>query len=312
MRLNKNSKIFIAGHNGMVGSSIIRIFKKKGYRKIYTRDKNDLNLIDQKKTIQYIKKLKPHFMIIAAAKVGGILANEKFKGNFIYENLMIQTNLIHAAYVSGIKKLIFLGSSCIYPKFANQPIKEGYLLSGKLEETNDAYAVAKIAGLKMCEAYNNQYKTNYICLMPTNLYGPNDNYDLKNSHFFPALISKIHQAKVKNNNEIVIWGNGRAKRELMYVDDLAIACEYFLKNKTRETLINIGSGQEKTIYDFCKFIMKQVNVKLKIKFDKKKPNGTPRKKLDSSLAKKYGWKSTFSLENGFHLTYKDFLQNKLK
>ena len=312
MRLNKNSKIFIAGHNGMVGSSIIRIFKKKGYRKIYTRDKNDLNLIDQKKTIQYIKKLKPHFMIIAAAKVGGILANEKFKGNFIYENLMIQTNLIHAAYVSGIKKLIFLGSSCIYPKFANQPIKEGYLLSGKLEETNDAYAVAKIAGLKMCEAYNNQYKTNYICLMPTNLYGPNDNYDLKNSHFFPALISKIHQAKVKNNNEIVIWGNGRAKRELMYVDDLAIACEYFLKNKTRETLINIGSGQEKTIYDFCKFIMKQVNVKLKIKFDKKKPNGTPRKKLDSTLAKKYGWKSTFSLENGFHLTYKDFLQNRLK
>ena len=312
MRLNKNSKIFIAGHNGMVGSSIIRFFKKKGYRKIYTRDKNDLNLIDQKKTIKYIKKLKPHYMIIAAAKVGGILANEKFKGNFIYENLMIQTNLIHAAYVSGIKKLIFLGSSCIYPKFANQPIKEGYLLSGKLEETNDAYAVAKIAGLKMCEAYNNQYKTNYICLMPTNLYGPNDNYDLKNSHFFPALISKIHQAKVKNNNEIVIWGNGRAKRELMYVDDLAIACEYFLKKKTRETLINIGSGQEKTIYDFCKFIMKQVNVKLKIKFDKKKPNGTPRKKLDSSLAKKYGWKSTFSLENGFHLTYKDFLQNKLK
>jgi len=312
MRLNKNSKIFIAGHNGMVGSSIIRFFKKKGYRKIYTRDKNDLNLIDQKKTIKYIKKLKPHYMIIAAAKVGGILANEKFKGNFIYENLMIQTNLIHAAYVSGIKKLIFLGSSCIYPKFANQPIKEGYLLSGKLEETNDAYAVAKIAGLKMCEAYNNQYKTNYICLMPTNLYGPNDNYDLKNSHFFPALISKIHQAKVKNNNEIVIWGNGRAKRELMYVDDLAIACEYFLKKKTRETLINIGSGQEKTIYDFCKFIMKQVNVKLKIKFDKKKPNGTPRKKLDSSLAKKYGWKSTFSLESGFHLTYKDFLQNKLK
>ena len=312
MRLNKNSKIFIAGHNGMVGSSIIRFFKKKGYRKIYTRDKNDLNLIDQKKTIKYIKKLKPHYMIIAAAKVGGILANEKFKGNFIYENLMIQTNLIHAAYVSGIKKLIFLGSSCIYPKFANQPIKEGYLLSGKLEETNDAYAVAKIAGLKMCEAYNNQYKTNYICLMPTNLYGPNDNYDLKNSHFFPALISKIHQAKVKNNNEIVIWGNGRAKRELMYVDDLAIACEYFLKKKTRETLINIGSGQEKTIYDFCKFIMNQVNVKLKIKFDKKKPNGTPRKKLDSSLAKKYGWKSTFSLESGFHLTYKDFLQNKLK
>ena len=312
MRLNKNSKIFIAGHNGMVGSSIIRFFKKKGYRKIYTRDKNDLNLIDQKKTIKYIKKLKPHYMIIAAAKVGGILANEKFKGNFIYENLMIQTNLIHAAYVSGIKKLIFLGSSCIYPKFANQPIKEGYLLSGKLEETNDAYAVAKIAGLKMCEAYNNQYKTNYICLMPTNLYGPNDNYDLKNSHFFPALISKIHQAKVKNNNEIVIWGNGRAKRELMYVDDLAIACEYFLKKKTRETLINIGSGLEKTIYDFCKFIMKQVNVKLKIKFDKKKPNGTPRKKLDSSLAKKYGWKSTFSLENGFYLTYKDFLKNKLK
>jgi GDP-L-fucose synthase len=220
---------------------------------------------------------------------------------------MIQTNLIHAAYLSGVKKLIFLGSSCIYPKLSSQPIKENYLLSGKLEKTNEAYAIAKIAGIKMCEAYNKQYKTNYICLMPTNLYGPNDNYDLQKSHFFPALISKIHNAKINNKKHIVIWGNGTAKRELMYVDDLALACEYFLKKNIPETLINIGSGQEKSIIEFCKFIMDQLDVKFKIKFDKKKPNGTPRKKLDISKAKKYGWHPKYNLLNGFKLTYKDFL-----
>lgn len=307
MQLNKNSKIFIAGHNGMVGSAVVKLFKKKGYKKIFTKSRDNLDLTDQKKTIQFLKKLKPHFIIIAAAKVGGILANDKLRGEFIYDNLMIQTNLIHAAYLSGVKKLIFLGSSCIYPKLAPQPIKEEYLLSGHLEKTNDAYAIAKIAGLKMCEAYNKQYKTNYICLMPTNLYGPNDNYDLKKSHFFPALISKIHKAKIDNKKHIVIWGNGKPKRELMYVEDLALACEYFLKIKTAETLINIGSGHEKSIIQFCKFIMKQLRVNLKIKFDKTKPNGTPRKKLDISKAKKYGWKPQYNLINGFKLTYKDFL-----
>ena len=221
---------------------------------------------------------------------------------------MIQANLIHGSYLSGVKKLIFLGSSCIYPKFSRQPINEKYLLSGKLEETNDSYAIAKIAGIKMCESYNKEYNTNYICLMPTNLYGPNDNYDLNNSHFYPALLSKIYRAKIKGENTIKIWGNGKAKRELMYVDDLAFACEFFLRKKTKHSLINIGSGEEKTILDYCKFLMNQMNVKLKIKFDKNKPNGTPRKLLDTSLAKKYGWRSKINLLKGFKLTYNDFLK----
>ena len=203
MKLNKKSKIFLAGHNGMVGSAILRIFKKKGYKNIFYRNRNLLNLLDQKKTFEYLKKIKPDFVIIAAAKVGGILANNQHKAEFIYENLMIQTNLIHSSYLVGVKKLLFLGSSCIYPKYSKQPISESSLLTGKLEETNDAYSIAKIAGIKMCEAYNKQYNTNYLCLMPTNLYGPNDNYDLKKSHFFPALISKIHEAKIKKINHIL-------------------------------------------------------------------------------------------------------------
>ena len=310
MQLNKNSKIFIAGHNGMVGSSILKYFKKKGYKNIYVRERKALNLLDQDQTVKYLKKTNPHFVIIAAARVGGILANQKYKAEFIYENLMIQTNLIHASYLAGVKKLIFLGSSCIYPKFSKQPINEKYLLTGKLEETNDAYAIAKIAGIKMCEAYNNQYKTNYICLMPTNLYGPNDNYDLDNSHFYPALILKTYLAKVNDQKFIKIWGNGTPKRELMFVDDLAEACEFFLKKKTKHVLINIGSGQEKSILRFCKFLMKQFKINLKIKFDKTKPNGTPRKILDTSLARSYGWRSKFDLIKGFELTYNDFLKKQ--
>ena len=310
MQLKKNSKIFIAGHNGMVGSSIVRHFRNKGYNKLLIKRKKELNLISQKKTEKYFKKVKPDFVIIAAAKVGGIFANKKFKAEFIYQNLMIQTNLIHASYLAGVKKLIFLGSSCIYPKYAKQPIKESYLLTGKLEETNDSYAIAKIAGLKMCNAYNNQYKTNYICLMPSNLYGPNDNYDILNSHFFPALLTKIYNAKIKKEKFVKIWGNGSPKRELLYVDDLANACEFFLKKNVTHTLINIGSSQEKTIFEYCKFIMKKLDIKLEIKLDKRKPNGTPRKILDCSLAKKYGWRSKYSLDDGFKLTLKDFL-NKI-
>jgi GDP-L-fucose synthase len=307
MKLNKKSKIFLAGHNGMVGSAILRIFKKKGYKNIFYRNRNLLNLLDQKKTFEYLKKIKPDFVIIAAAKVGGILANNQHKAEFIYENLMIQTNLIHSSYLVGVKKLLFLGSSCIYPKYSKQPISESSLLTGKLEETNDAYSIAKIAGIKMCEAYNKQYNTNYLCLMPTNLYGPNDNYDLKKSHFFPALISKIHKAKIKKINHITLWGDGTPKRELMYVDDLAEACEFFLRNKTKHSLINIGSGDEKTILGYCQFILKELKVKLVIIRDKKKPNGTPRKKLNSNLAKKYGWKAKTQLKKGFNLTYKSFL-----
>ena len=312
MQLNKNSKIFLAGHNGMVGSSILRYLKKKNYRNIIIRNRKQLDLLNQEKTEKFFKKVKPDFVIIAAAKVGGILSNDTFKGDYIYQNLMIQTNIIHSSFNAGIKKLIFLGSSCIYPKFSKQPIKEDYLLSGKLEPTNDAYAIAKIAGMKMCEAYNQQYKLNYTCLMPTNLYGPRDNYDLKNSHFFPALLSKIYTAKKYNKKNIVLWGNGKSKRELLYVDDLASACEFFLKKNTKHTLINIGSGVEKSIKDFAKFIMRKMKVDLKIDFDPSKPNGTPRKKLNTSLAESYGWRPKIDLNEGFNYVFKDFLKNRIK
>ena len=312
MQLNKNSKIFVAGHKGMVGSSIVRYLKKKKYKNILTVDKKDLDLLDQFNTQKFLMKKKPHFVIIAAAKVGGIMANNNYKAEFIYQNLQIQSNLIHSSYLAGVKKLIFLGSSCIYPKFSKQPIKEEYLLDGKLETTNDAYAIAKIAGVKMCESYNQQYGLNYISLMPTNLYGPNDSYNLKNSHFYPALISKIYQAKIKKKKTIKIWGNGKAKREILFVDDLADACEYFLKKKVKHKIINIGSGQEKTILGYAKFIMKKMNVNLQVLYDKKKPNGTPRKILNFNLAKKYGWKPKFSLSEGFDLTFSNFINKKIK
>jgi GDP-L-fucose synthase len=304
----KDKRIFLAGHKGMVGSSVLKYLKENNYKNIITVNKDKLNLLNQNDTEKFVKKIKPDFVIIAAAKVGGILANHKFKANFIYENLMIQTNMINSSYKAGVKKLIFLGSSCIYPKFCKQPIKEEYLLSGKLEETNDAYAVAKIAGIKMCEAYNKQHNLEYVCLMPTNLYGPNDNYDLRYSHFFPALIKKVFLAKKKSSKKIDVWGDGKAKREIMYVDDLASACEFFLKRKTKHTLINIGSGEEKTIEKFAKFIIKKFNTKIKIKYDKSKPNGTPRKVVDTALAKSYGWKSKFDLNKGFELTLRDFFK----
>jgi len=307
MTINKNSRIYIAGHKGMVGSALIRYFNSKGYNNLITKNKNSLDLLDQKKTTNFIINHKPDYVIIAAAKVGGILANDNSQAKFIYQNLMIQTNLIHASYMANVKKLIFLGSSCIYPKYSKQPISEESLLSGKLEKTNEGYAIAKIAGLKMCEFYNKQYKTNFLCLMPSNLYGPNDNYDSNNSHFFPALLKKIYEIKKKNNKILTIWGDGTPKRELLFVDDLAIACEFFLKKKTKHSLINIGSGKEKTILNFSKFLMKKIGVDAHIKFDKKKPNGTPRKILDSALARKYGWRSKFNLEQGFDITYRDFL-----
>lgn len=308
MPITKKSKIFLAGHRGMVGSAILRFLNKKNYKKIYTIDKSKLDLINQKQTENYLKKIKPDCVIIAAARVGGILANKNFKANFIYENLMIQTNLIHSSYLAGVKKLIFLGSSCIYPKFAKQPISEDQLLKDELEETNDAYGIAKIAGVKMCEAYNNQYGLDYLCLMPTNLYGPNDNYNLLSSHFFPALIKKIHDAKMKKKKNLLLWGNGKAKREMMFVEDIADACEYFMRKKTRHSLINIGSGIENTIENYAKFIMNKLNLKLNIQKDLSKPNGTPRKILSTKLAKKYGWKSKINLDVGFNLTYKDFLK----
>ena len=308
--INKNCKIFVAGHKGLVGSAIIRKLKIKGYKKILTAEKSTLDLINQSKVLKFLKKKKPDFIFIAAAKVGGIYANNKYKADFIYSNLSIQNNLIHSAFKCGIKNLIFLGSSCVYPKLCKQPIKEEYLLNGKLEKTNEPYAVAKIAGIKMFESYNYQYKTNYKCLMPTNTFGPNDNYDPMNSHFFPSLIRKIHLSKIKNNNKIILWGDGSPKREVIYVDDIADACIYFMKKKVKETIINIGSGRDFSIKKYAQIISSRINPKinLKIKFDRTKPNGTPRKILDVSLAKKYGWKAKTSLKDAIDKTYLDYLR----
>ena len=254
--ISKKSKIYIAGHKGLVGSAIIKKLKEKGYINLITASKKELNLIDQKKVLEFLNKKKPDFIFIAAAKVGGIYSNNKFKAEFIYENLMIQTNLIHSAFQNNIKNLIFLGSSCIYPKLSKQPIKETYLLDGKLEETNDSYAVAKIAGIKMCESYNDQYKTNYKCLMPTNTFGPNDNYHPLNSHFIPSLIRKIHQIKVQNKIFLLLWGNGKAKREILYVDEIANACIHFMNIKTKHSLINIGSGIDYSIKQYAEMFLK--------------------------------------------------------
>ena len=306
--LNKESKIYLAGHRGLVGSSILKKLKNSGYKNIIVQTRHQLDLRDQKKVMNFFKKNSFQFVIIAAAKVGGIYANDTYKADFIYENLVIQNNIIHSSFVNGIKNIIFLGSSCIYPKNSKQPIKESYLLTGELEKTNEPYAVAKIAGIKLCESFNSQYGTNYKCLMPCNIYGPNDNYDLKNSHFFPALIAKTHDAIKKNKKELVVWGSGQPKRELMYSGDLADACLFFLKKKTKETLINIGSSKERTISEYAKFIIKKFNTKLKIKFDKSKKDGMKRKILDCSIAKKYGWKPKYSLDYGFEKTYKDFLK----
>ena len=303
-----NSKIYVAGHKGLVGSAIVRKLKEKGYKKIIIANRKKLDLTNQSKVFSFIKKHKPKFIFIAAAKVGGIYSNNKYKAEFIQENLSIQNNLIHSAYLSGVKNLIFLGSSCVYPRDCKQPIKEKYLLSGPLESTNDAYAIAKIAGIKMCQSYNEQYKTNYKCLMPTNTYGRNDNYHPLNSHFFPSLIRKVDLIKRKKSKYLYLWGNGKAKRELIYVDDLADACLYFMNKKTKHHLINIGTGKDHQINYIAKQILKTLipERKIIIKFDKSKPNGTPRKVLDISLAKKYGWKAKSNFKNSILETYKSF------
>ena len=308
--MNYKSKIYVAGHNGLVGSAIVRELKKKGIRNILTATRAELDLTNQVKVLKFLKKKKPTFIIIAAAKVGGIHSNNTYKAEFIYENLMIQSNIIHSAFLCKIKNLIFLGSSCIYPKECKQPIKEEYLLGGKLEKTNDAYAIAKIAGIKMCQSYNEQYKTNYKCLMPTNTFGPNDNYHALNSHFVPSLIKKIHETKIKNRNYITLWGNGKAKRELLYVDELAKACIYFMNKKTKHTLINIGSGKDSSIKDFAKLFLDIIvpDKKIDIKYDQTKPNGTQRKVLDISLAKSYGWKPNHDLRVQILKTYHSYLE----
>ena len=303
--LTKNSKIFLAGHTGLVGSAILRFLKKKNYKNIVTASSSKINFLDQSKTFSFLKRNKFKAVIIAAAKVGGIKANNTYRAQFIYENLQIQNNLIHGSYLSGVKNLLFLGSSCVYPRDCKQPMKESYLLSDKLEETNEPYAIAKIAGIKMCENYNFQYKTNYKCIMPTNTFGPNDNYDYEHSHFFPALLKKIIIAKKRNKKSIILWGDGKAKREIIYVDDVASAAIFFLERKTKDFLINIGSGIEMTIKQYAYFIKNIIYPELKIKFDNNRElNGVKRKFLDISLAKSYNWKPNCNLGNSVRYLYK--------
>ena len=310
-------KVFVAGHNGMVGSSLVRKLKRENINlEILVIDHKDLNLINQNETLDFFKKNKPDFLIMAAAKVGGIYANNQYPANFIYENLMIEANLIHSAFLTGVKQILFLGSSCIYPKYSKQPIKEDQLLSGTLEKTNEPYAIAKIAGIKICESYNRQFNMDYRCVMPTNLYGKGDNYHEKNSHVIPGLIKRFHDAKNKKLDEVFVWGTGQPRREFLFCDDLADACiklikipkSIFFKNINIQcSQVNIGTGEDIKILDLAHLISKVIGFKGKIKFDKSQEDGVPRKLLDVSKINSFGWKAKTSLEAGLKITYKDFL-----
>jgi GDP-L-fucose synthase len=309
--MNKEAKIFVAGHRGMVGSAMVRRLERAGFNNMITRTSSQLNLTNQAAVADFFAAEKPEYVVLAAAKVGGIMANNTYRGQFIYENLMIQNNVIHQSYVNGVKKLLFLGSSCIYPKMAPQPLKEDYLLTGTLEHTNEPYAVAKIAGIKMCEAYRTQYGCNFISAMPTNLYGPNDNYDLHNSHVLPALIRKFHTAKVNQDKSVVIWGTGTPRREFLHVDDLADACYYLLEHYDGEQLVNVGSGVDVTIFELANLVKQIVGFNGEIELDPSKPDGTPRKLMDVSKLEKVGWKYKISLEEGIGSVYKEVLEKKI-
>lgn len=303
-----NAKIFVAGHRGMVGSSIVRRLTDLGYTNIITINKNKCNLIDQSEVDNFFNKQRPEYVFLAAAKVGGIKANNEMKADFIYENLMIQSNIIKCSKDYNVKKLLFLGSSCIYPKMSPQPIKEEYLLTGSLEPTNDAYAIAKIAGIKMCQSFNQQYGTNFISVMPTNLYGPNDNYDLNNSHVLPAMIRKFHEAKLEGKDKVEIWGTGTPMREFLYVDDLADACHHLILNYNDSEIVNIGTGVDITIKDLALTIKEVVNFEGDIYFNTDMPDGTPRKLLDVSKLKNLGWEYKTTLREGIEKTYKDYVK----
>lgn len=312
----KNKKIYIAGHNGMVGSAIKKELEKKDYKNLILRDSKELDLIRQREVEEFFQKVKPEVVIIAAAKVGGIMANNIYRAEFIYNNLMIESNIIHASFQNKVEKLIFLGSSCIYPKLAPQPLKEEYLLSGYLEYTNEPYAIAKIAGIKLCENYYRQYGCNFYSVMPTNLYGPNDNFDLNTSHVLPALINKFHKAK-NNNDKVILWGTGKPKREFLYVEDLAEAISFLLEKVEAKDLyenaishINIGTGEDLTIAELAEIISGIVGVKGEIEYDSSKPDGTPRKLMDVSRINNLGWKFKTSLEDGIKKTYEWFLNNE--
>lgn len=310
--MKKDSRIFVAGHNGLVGSAIIRQLKAGGFSNIITRNRSECDLENQSSVFKLFLEEKPEYVFMAAAKVGGILANMTYPVDFIRSNMMIQNNVIDASYYSGVKKLLFLGSSCIYPKHAEQPIKEEYLLNGPLEPTNEWYAISKIAGIKTCQAYSKQYGFNAISLMPTNLYGENDNFDLQNSHVLPAMIRKFHEAKVSGKNEVIIWGTGIPKREFLHVDDMASACLYLMENYDSSEIINVGTGEDVSIYGLAKTISEIVQFSGDIVFDTSKPDGTPRKLLDVSKINSLGWKHKISLKEGIEKTYKWFLENQDK
>ena len=304
--IDKNAPIFVTGHRGMVGSAIVRRLEAAGYQHIVTRTHAELDLLDQRAVHAFLADLKPAYIFIAAAKVGGIQANNIYRADFIYQNLMIEANLIHGAHLAGVQRLMFLGSSCIYPRDCPQPIKEDYLLAGPLEQTNEPYAIAKIAGIKLAENYNRQYGRQYVSVMPTNLYGPNDNYDLNNSHVLPALIRKAHEAKLRGDAELVVWGTGNPRREFLYVDDLAAACVHLMEQGYDGPLVNIGTGEDVTIRELAEAVMKAVGFQGRIVFDTSKPDGTPRKLLDVSRLASLGWKAGVSLQDGIAQAYDDF------
>ena len=304
--MEKDSKIYVAGHRGMVGSAICRKLKASGYDNIITRTSSELDLRNQQAVLDFFAEEKPDYVFLAAARVGGIHANNTYRAEFLFDNLMIEANIIHAAHLNKVTKLMFLGSSCIYPKLAQQPLKEEYLLTGELEATNEPYAIAKIAGIKLCEAYRDQYGANFISVMPTNLYGYNDNYDLQNSHVLPALIRKFHEAKVNNSPNVTVWGTGSPKREFLFADDLAEACLFLMENYSGRELVNIGTGEDITIKELALTIKEVVGFEGKLEFDTSKPDGTPRKLMDVSKLHSLGYKHKINLKEGIQLAYADF------
>jgi GDP-L-fucose synthase len=306
--LEKESKIYVAGHRGMVGSAIVRKLTSLGYTNLLTRTSSELDLRNQQNVADFFEVEKPEYVFLAAAKVGGIVANNTYRADFLYENLAIQNNIIHGSYLNKVKKLMFLGSSCIYPKLAPQPLKESYLLSGYLEQTNEPYAIAKIAGIKMCEAYRAQYGCNFISVMPTNLYGTNDNYDLVNSHVLPAMIRKFHEAKEKGASEMTLWGTGSPMREFLHADDLAEACLFLMENYNESELVNIGTGEDVTIENLAALVKQIIGFQGEIIWDTSKPDGTPRKLMDVSKLHGFGWHHKIALEDGIKLAYQDFLK----
>ncbi len=312
LSLTKESSIFVAGHRGLVGSALVRRLSDGGYRNIVTKTHSEVNLEDQSATSAFFKNNRIDCVFLAAAKVGGIYANNTYPADFIFRNLMIQNNVIHAAYSSGVKRLVFLGSSCIYPRDCPQPIKEEYLLTGVLEKTNEPYAIAKIAGIKMCEAYNRQYGTQYVSAMPTNLYGPNDNFDLQNSHVLPALIRKAHEAKQRGDKELVVWGTGAPRREFLYVDDMADACVFLAEKGISDGLYNVGVGEDVTIAELARLVCEVVGFSGELQFDTSKPDGTPRKLLDVSRMASLGWKAKTGLREGIRRSYEWYLANPCK